>query len=131
VKAKVLKIDQSIAEPQQADNAIPFTFNVWLELQRDPALNMQFVKGMNGYCKFEQPFQALAIPEKALIKYSGQRGLVMVVNSDQRIDLKPVSFTASIEGMVAISAGLTSQDRVILSGQIGLKAGDKVSVKAS
>ncbi|WP_446808222.1 efflux RND transporter periplasmic adaptor subunit [Methylomonas sp. 2BW1-5-20] len=129
VKAKVAKIDNIVAVNQDAAGTVPYTFNVWLELSADHAQAIQFVKGMNGYCRFEYPFQALAIPEKALIKYSGQRGLVMAVSQDDTLEMRQVSYSASIDGMVAISAGLSAADRVVLSGQTGLLPGDKISAK--
>jgi len=129
VKAQVVKVDNVVAASQDTAGSVPYTFNVWLQLQADTAQAIQFVKGMNGYCRFEYPFQALAIPERALIKYSGQRGLVMTVNKDDALELRQVAYTASIDGKVAISSGLTAEDRVVLSGQTGLLPGDRIAAK--
>lgn len=130
IRAKVVRIDNVVAASQDAAGSVPYTFNVWLELNVDAAQPIQFVKGMNGYCRLEYPFQALAIPEKALIKYSGQRGMVMAVGKDDTLELRQVNYSASLDGLVAISSGLNAEDRVVLSGQTGLQPGDKISAKA-
>lgn len=124
--AKVIKIDNFIAVAGKAEATVPYTFNVWLELEGVPTESIPLARGMNGYCRFDYPFQALAIPEKALLNYSGQRGVVMTVNAERRLELKQVTYSASMDGMVAISSGLGERERVVLSGQVGLQSGDKV-----
>lgn len=127
ITAKVIKMDNFItAVAGKAAAKVPYTFSVWLELKGVPSESVALARGMNGYCRFDYPFQALAIPEKALLNYSGQRGVVMTVNTEHRLELKQVTYTSSMDGMVAISSGIDEQDRVVLSGQVGLHSGDKV-----
>src|SRR5262249_18714509 len=81
----VLRVAHEVAreDPSSAAQTAPLfpnTFAVWLALPGDSLQGKKLVKGMNGYCLFEKPFTALAIPESALMRFSGRTGTVLTVD---------------------------------------------------
>jgi RND family efflux transporter MFP subunit len=105
---------------------IPYTFDVWLAFPNTLPQGVTLLSGMSGYCVLQNSFEAVAVPESALLRYSGQKGLVMGVNDKGEVHLVPVSYTVNAEGYVAITSGLRVGDRVIVKGQMALQEGDKV-----
>jgi len=130
-KVNVIRIDNHIISEAEAPRLglPPFTFTVWLALENDPAMLAHVAEGMSGYSMIEYPYSSLALPERALVRFSGRKGLVMVVNENEQINVTPVEFSTSSDGWVAITSGLEQGDMVVISGQTGLLSGDKVSVQ--
>ena len=127
-QGKVQKIDKRISmkPADQKNNPPQNTFMVWAQLADD---QKNIFYGMNGYCVIKQKFSSLSVPESALMRYSGQEGMVMIVNSDKKLELRAVTYTLSLDGRVAVLTGLAAGDTVVTSGQVGLEAGDMVSFK--
>ncbi|MFL5329765.1 MAG: efflux RND transporter periplasmic adaptor subunit [Gemmataceae bacterium] len=69
---------------------------------------------------------SLLIPEAALS--ADQRGqFVLVVNADNRVEVRPVQTGASQEGLIVIEHGLAETDRVITSGLLRARPGSEVA----
>lgn len=128
---EVLRVDTVVSDIKSAfkDGQPPHTFNVWITLGPKTVTNNTVVPGMNGYATLEYPFESLTIPESALLRYSGRRGLAMTVSKTNQVELKPVTYTVSSEGWVAVASGLQPGEMVITQGQIALEEGDRVSLK--
>jgi len=107
----------------------PYTFEVWIALDSDSVQQRRLLAGMNGYCVFEQPFSAPAIPESALMRYSGRQGTALVVDASNHLQVRRVGYTMAQDGWVAVETGLAKGDLVVVQGQVALRPGDKVSVK--
>jgi multidrug efflux pump subunit AcrA (membrane-fusion protein) len=130
VQGKVIKIDSAVSRLQKLDDITPpYTFSVWLSLDQQNDSKAPLIPGMNGYSRFEYPFKSLAISEKSLLRYSGKTGVVMILNKNDKIELREVNYSVGDQGMVAIESGLSEDDRVVVSGQIGLKPGDMVKLQ--
>lgn len=123
---KVVKLDNRVSTAGSRDPGAqpPFTFMPWLELEGAAS---EFAHGMNGYALFRYPSRVLALPESALMRFSGGEALVMRVDLDsgrRRAKIVPVAYTMSDAGRVAVSGGLREGDLVVASGQSSLKEGD-------
>lgn len=127
----VIRVDTVVSDIKTAskDGQPPYTFNVWIALEPEAVTKNKVVPGMNGYATLEYPFESVTIPESALLRYSGQRGLAMTVSKANQAELRPVTYTVSSEGWVAIASGLQPGEMVITQGQIALEEGDLVSLK--
>ena len=129
-EGEVIRIDVYVA----GDDAVktgqpPYTFYVWLSLKQLSKEQASVVSGMNGYCIIEYPFKTVSIPQSALMRYSGQQGMVMMVEKDMRITLKPITYSMTADGWIAVDSGVNADDLVIVSGQVGLQQGDRVSLQ--
>lgn len=126
---KVIKIDKRIVTEGQAKRqGLPvFSFMTWLEIDNKLDEKTLFAEGMAGYAVVEFPFSSLAIPERALLRFSGRKGMVMLVTEANRLDIVPVSYSVTTDGWVNITSGLSMGDRVVTSGQTGLQANDRVT----
>jgi multidrug efflux pump subunit AcrA (membrane-fusion protein) len=131
---EVLRVAHEVA-PEHANreglgtSVFPNTFSVWVSLPVDSLPGTKLVKGMNGYCLFEKPFTAPAIPESALMRYSGRTGTVLTVDDTNHLQVKEVTYTGADDGWVAIERGLTEGERVVVSGQAALLPGDEVTIR--
>jgi HlyD family secretion protein len=105
------------------------TFRVWLAIAPQARQRHKLIRGMNGYCIFRRPFTAPAIPECALMRYSGRTGTVLVVDPTSRLQVRNVTYSGTEDGWVAIESGLAGGDLVVLEGQVALKPGDEVIVR--
>jgi RND family efflux transporter MFP subunit len=104
------------------------TFRVWLAVSREAVGGRKLIRGMNGYCILQRPFTAPAIPESALMRYSGRTGTVLVVDATKHLQVRNVTYSGTEDGWVAIESGLAEGDLVVLEGQVALKPGDEVTV---
>jgi HlyD family secretion protein len=104
----------------------PYTFSAWVAFVSDGAKVAGLRPGMNGYCLFKETFTAPAIPEGALMRYSGRSGTVLAVGADNRLEVKQVTYSGSDDGWVAIRSGLQPGERVVIEGQVALRPGDQV-----
>lgn len=131
IEGKVIRIAPEIMGKQDLKKTQQpsYTFFTWFEIDQSFFAKHRIAPGMNGYCVLRYPFESLVIPEKALIRYSGGKGLVLSINSENKIEINEVTYSISSEGWVAITHGLNEKTQVIVSGQRGLKYGDKVQLK--
>jgi RND family efflux transporter MFP subunit len=106
------------------------TFRVWLAVGGEASGGKKLIRGMNGYCIFQRPYTAPAIPESALMRYSGRTGTVLVVDATNHLQVRSVTYTGTDDGWVAIDSGLAKGERVVVEGQVALKPGDEVCVRA-
>ncbi len=129
VPARVLRVSHTVrsAEQRRAGDPPPFTFSVWMSIPSERLRAGDLMPGMNGYAIFEQRYTAHALPERALTRYSGRTGTVLVVDDSNNLRVEPVTYTGAQDGWIAIeSGGVREGDFVVVSGQTALKAGDKV-----
>ena len=71
---------------------------------------------------------AVVIPSEAV--QVGQEGQhVFVVKEDQRVEVRPVTLGATVEGEAIIAKGLTVGEQVVREGQFLLGPGSRVEVK--
>jgi multidrug efflux system membrane fusion protein len=85
--------------------------------------------GLNGQVKIELGTAegTVTVPTNTLITREG-RQMVATVDAQDRILLKPVSVSRDLGERVVIPSGLTVQDRVVVSPNALLRAGDQVEV---
>lgn len=132
IPATVLRVGHVVeTAPQRSSNdegPPPFTFAVWMSIPpSDLADNL--LPGMNGYAVFERAYVALAVPERALMRYSGRAGTVLTVDASNRLQVKAVTYTGAENGWVAIeSADLREGDLAVVNGQTALRSGDQVAL---
>lgn len=127
-EGQVMRVDRQVSASASAvpGEVARMAFGAWI---RSDELEREAAYGMNGYCVIERPLNALAIPENALMRFSGREGLVLVVNEQDRIEVRPVSYSLSLNGWVAIEQGLRQGERVVAGGLLGLKDGDRVVIQ--
>ena len=77
----------------------------------------------------EQKNNALIVPASAIIQ--GDQPSVMLVNSSNRVEKRPVVLGISGANSQEISSGLQPGDRVIIGGLSALQPGEKVSPQAA
>jgi multidrug efflux pump subunit AcrA (membrane-fusion protein) len=133
VPVKVVRLGHNVeaAAPRLSKDAgpPPFTFAVWLSIPDSLVSRGRLLPGMTGYTVFDQRYTALAVPERALIRYSGRSGTVLTVDSAHRVQIRSVTYTGSENGWVSIeSPDLPAGSLVVVSGQSALKSGDKVAL---
>lgn len=133
LSGKVIRIAPFISAGQSSGDSggpvqTPYTFPVWLEMDTK---EKKLAAGMNGYALFKREFETLAIPQSALMRYSGGEGVVGIVTADNRVHFTSVTYSINTEGMVAIQSGISTGDRLILAGQAGLREGDRVVVESA
>lgn len=105
------------------------TFRVWLAVSPAAVGGKKLIRGMNGYCILQRPFTAPAIPESALMRYSGRTGTVLVVDATSHLRVANVTYSGTEDGWVAVESGLAEGDLVVLEGQVALRPGDEVTVR--
>ena len=86
---------------------------------------------MNGYAMFNRDFEALAIPQSALMRYSGGEGVVGVVTPEDRVHFASVTYSVSGDGWVAIDSGISADAKLVVAGQTGLHEGDKITIQST
>ena len=128
---KVIRITPFIDASTSSSNAggppqTPYTFPVSLEVD---AKGKKLAAGMNGYALFKRDFETLAIPQSALMRYSGGEGVVAIVTEDNRVHFTPVTYSLNAEGWVAIESGVPAGARLVAAGQTGLREGDKITIQ--
>jgi RND family efflux transporter MFP subunit len=75
-----------------------------------------------------EPFDALLVPDQAIVT-DQTRQVVYVVDAEGTVGQKVVQPGRLIDGLRVITAGLTAQDRVVISGVQRARPGRRVSVK--
>jgi RND family efflux transporter MFP subunit len=131
-EAEVARIAHEVKPDNQKPGAQGLfldTFRVWLAVSPGAVGGRKLIRGMNGYCVLQRPFTAPAIPESALMRYSGRTGTVLVVDATNHLHVTNVTYSGTEDGWVAIESGLAEGDLVVLEGQVALKPGDEVTVR--
>jgi RND family efflux transporter MFP subunit len=88
------------------------------------------LSGMYGYATFDSSAnnpQALTIPRAALIG-SVKDAQVYVINSNNTVSVRAITIGRSLGNDVEVTVGLREGEKVVISGQINLAEGKKVSV---
>ena len=126
--ASVSRIDPTVATSvdQQRTGQPQGTFYAWLAIDDPKVDTTKLMPGMMGYSVVSQSYRSLAVPESALLRFSGGEGTVLAINDANRIEIVPVQYSVDELGWVGITSGLPEGARVVLNGQIGLRAGDLV-----
>ncbi len=128
LEGRVIQIGPSVNATSSAGAGgipqVPFTFPVWLDVDTG---GRKLANGMNGYCVFSREVERLAIPQAALMRYSGGEGVVGIVDADHRAQFVPVTYSINAEGWIAIGSGVSPGDLLLTAGQTGLREGDKVT----
>ncbi|MGB0733524.1 MAG: efflux RND transporter periplasmic adaptor subunit [Pontibacterium sp.] len=70
--------------------------------------------------------QAMLVPQKAVIRIKGGGAVVMLVNSDDIVESRPVNVGKAIGNRWVVMSGLTEGERIIVNGLQKAKAGSKV-----
>ncbi|WBT36753.1 efflux RND transporter periplasmic adaptor subunit [Hyphomicrobium sp. DMF-1] len=70
---------------------------------------------------------AVTVPTNTLVTREG-RQMVAIVDAEDRVRLKPVAVSRDLGERVVIASGLTVEDRVIVSPNALLRAGDQVEI---
>jgi RND family efflux transporter MFP subunit len=85
--------------------------------------------GLNGQVMIDigQSATAVTVPTNTLFTREG-RQMVATVAAEDRVELKPVTVARDLGERVIIAAGLTVNDRVIVSPNALLRPGDQVEV---
>ena len=96
-----------------------------------PNADQRIPAGLNGQVVIEIAEQsgAVTVPTNTLLTRGGKQ-MVALVDNDSRVVLKPVSVARDLGERIVIAAGLTVDDRVIVSPNALLRPGDVVDVIA-
>jgi multidrug efflux pump subunit AcrA (membrane-fusion protein) len=131
IAGKVARIEPLVTTRQDERKlGVPAsTFAVWIALPNEEKASGHIARGMNGYVTFTYSDEALVVPARALLRYSGGNGSLLVVTSDNRVETRPVQYQRT-DGMdVEITGGLKAGEQVVVSGQIGLVEGDLITIR--
>jgi RND family efflux transporter MFP subunit len=74
------------------------------------------------------PHPAVLVPDRAIATDQGQK-VLMIVNDDDRVVMRPVKPGAMHDGLRAIDSGLKPGERVIVEGLLSARPGERVSPK--
>ena len=121
---RVARVIRSAGLIEQASNTMRAELLMPNEDGRIPA-------GLNGQVVIEIPQQAgaVTVPTNTLLTRDGKQ-MVALVDNDSRVVLKAVSVARDLGERIVITAGLTVDDRVIVSPNALLRPGDQVEVTA-
>jgi membrane fusion protein, macrolide-specific efflux system len=128
ISGKVERIEPFVAGAAEAraTGQQPLTFVVWIKVTPTGGNLDDVTRGMNGYTILSQPSEKMVIAAKALLRYSGGQGVVLVVDENDNVSIRSVTYSWSDGARVAIESGLAVGDRVVVGGQIALREGDHV-----
>ncbi|BDV00672.1 MexX family efflux pump subunit [Thermodesulfomicrobium sp. WS] len=74
---------------------------------------------------------ALCIPEEAVLRDARGAATVLIVDADDRVEMRPVELDRSIGNQWVVRSGLTSGDRVIVQGVQKIRPGMEVRIANS
>ncbi len=128
---RVCRVDRTVASAagSKASSAPPLTFLTWISLDAASLKDLPFASGIDGYALIRIPRESLTVPEGAVLRFSGDEALVMVADTSRspaRVRVVPVSYSAAVEGRLAVDTGLREGDLVVVSGQTALEENDAV-----
>jgi multidrug efflux system membrane fusion protein len=85
---------------------------------------------VNARVRLYEDENALVVPASAVV--SGQQGtFVFVLQRDSTAKTLPVKVERSSDSVAIVSGGVNPGDRVVTDGQLRLRSGSKVQIKAS
>jgi membrane fusion protein, multidrug efflux system len=85
---------------------------------------------VNARVRLYQDPNALVVPASAVV--SGQQGsFVFVVQADGTAKTFPVTVERTSDSVAVLASGIKAGDRVVTDGQLRLRSGSKVQIKAS
>lgn len=92
--------------------------------------DLRLSPGQFGRVQFSSkaPYPALLLPDTA-ISIDATRKVIYVLNSQNKVEIRPVTLGKLHEGMREIASGLQAQDRVIVDGLQRVRAGDTAIAK--
>jgi HlyD family secretion protein len=134
---RIDKVVKRATVPVPGNSVLPYVFLASLKFNDEAEVEKDVVSGMNGYVLLRKVERRMAIPESAMMRYSGQQGMVLVVESDpadpeqHKVVARRVDFDVAENGWVGIRQGLTEGDIVVKNGQIALRENDLVDIQAS
>lgn len=114
------------------DNAVDTTTGTILLKGSFPNTNGALWPGefVNVRVRLYQDPNALVVPASAVV--SGQQGsFVFVVQSDGTAKTFPVKVERTSDSVAVLASGIKPGDRVVTDGQLRLRSGSKVQIKAS
>jgi multidrug efflux system membrane fusion protein len=85
---------------------------------------------VNAHLLTSVEHNALTLPARA-VQVSDQGPFVWLVRSDSTVDQRPIAIGATSGQFVAVTRGLSAGDRVVITGQYGLRSGSPVAVQAA
>lgn len=109
----------------RADNA--FNYDVEIEVPNLPGNPLRAGMHAKAVFRFEANRRGLTLPRRA-IAGSIQDAKVFVVEADSLARLRQVQLGAVTGEKVEVISGITSSDRVVLTGQLNLSDGSKVEI---
>lgn len=83
---------------------------------------------VNAHLLLSVEHSALTLPARA-IQFSDRGAFVWLLRSDSTVEQHPITTGASNGRFVVIAHGLTAGDRVVVTGQYGLRTGSLVAVQ--
>jgi RND family efflux transporter MFP subunit len=75
-----------------------------------------------------KPYQAILVPDEAILSDQGRK-YVYLVNTEDKVEYRTVEPGQAVRGLRVIKTGLTTGDRVIISGMQRVKPKSEVVVK--
>lgn len=93
-----------------------------------PNPDLLFVPGLFGRMRLlgAKPHEAILLPDDAILPDQSDR-IVYVAGADGGVSAKRVALGPVIEGLRVIRSGITSEDRVVVSGVQRIRPGGKVT----
>jgi multidrug resistance efflux pump len=105
----------------------PATFQVRIELAPEGASRL--VPGLTGFARVVTEHRGPAVPAGAMMAISGGEGLLAVVDASGW-HLRRARYGAMTDGWLEIVSGAAPGEKVIVSGQDVLRAGDRIAETA-
>ena len=87
------------------------------------------ITGMTGFARVSFPYEALALPLKAVLSISAGEGIVYVVSEDNTWEVRAVKVGYIDSEKVEILDGLIAGESVIVEGHWVLKEGDEITIQ--
>ena len=95
-----------------------------------PNPDRTLVPGLFGKLRLatSQPYQALLIPDRAILSDQANR-IVMVVGAEDKVEARPIEPGSLYRGLRVINSGLKPGDRVIVDGLLLARPGQAVTTE--
>lgn len=85
---------------------------------------------VNAHLLISVQHDVLAVPSRA-VQYGDRGPFVWLLRSDSTVEQRAITTGAMSGRIVAVTHGLTAGDRVVITGQYGLRTGSSVAVRAA
>lgn len=98
-----------------------------------PNPNKELLPGMFVRARLDQAMQqnALTVPQAALARDPSGNATVMVVNAQNKVEVRPVKATVAVGTKWVVESGLSAGDKVIVEGLQKVKPGEEVKTIAA